>query len=142
MLKAPDAEFLNIKALVLRRSISITASDTLASGLSTLVSAMIAGCAGMLTWRLIEWLRFRHLTRLGSASGALAGLVAITPSCAFVSVDCVHSAPSYDFIVDPLTITFCVIFVSVPAFIVSRTPVAVIAKLGHTLIVAVSDWCW
>lgn len=51
------------------------------------VSTMIAGCAGMLTWRLIEWLRIRHLTRLGSASGALAGLVAITPSCAFVSVE-------------------------------------------------------
>ncbi|WP_034517828.1 ammonium transporter [Actinomadura rifamycini] len=51
------------------------------------VSTMIAGCSGMLTWRLLEWLRTRHLTRLGSASGALAGLVAITPSCAFVSVE-------------------------------------------------------
>ncbi|WP_242894471.1 ammonium transporter [Actinomadura litoris] len=51
------------------------------------VSTMIAGCAGMLTWRLIEWLRVRHLTRLGSASGALAGLVAITPSCAYVGVE-------------------------------------------------------
>ncbi|MEW2357541.1 ammonium transporter [Spirillospora sp. NPDC029432] len=51
------------------------------------VSTMIAGCAGMLTWRLLEWLRTRELTRLGSASGALAGLVAITPSCAFVGVE-------------------------------------------------------
>ncbi|MEU8796527.1 ammonium transporter [Spirillospora sp. NPDC048819] len=51
------------------------------------VSTMLAGCSGMLTWRLIEWLRFRHLTKLGSTSGALAGLVAITPSCAFVSVE-------------------------------------------------------
>ncbi|WP_190850943.1 ammonium transporter [Actinomadura sp. RB99] len=51
------------------------------------VSTMIAGSAGMLTWRLVEWLRFRRLTRLGSTSGALAGLVAITPSCAFVSVE-------------------------------------------------------
>ncbi len=51
------------------------------------VSTMIAGCAGMLTWRLVERLRLRHMTRLGSASGALAGLVAITPSCAFVSVE-------------------------------------------------------
>ncbi|GAA0251107.1 ammonium transporter [Actinomadura nitritigenes] len=51
------------------------------------ISTMIAGCAGMLTWRLVEWIRFRHLTRLGSTSGALAGLVAITPSCAFLSVE-------------------------------------------------------
>ncbi|MEV4253217.1 ammonium transporter [Spirillospora sp. NPDC049652] len=49
-------------------------------------STMVAGCAGMLTWRLAEWFRTRHLTRMGSASGALAGLVAITPSCAFVSI--------------------------------------------------------
>src|SRR5437868_545112 len=51
------------------------------------VSTFIAGCSGMLTWRLVEWLRTRHLSQLGSASGALAGLVAITPSCAFVSVE-------------------------------------------------------
>ncbi|TDC84614.1 ammonium transporter [Actinomadura sp. 7K507] len=51
------------------------------------VSTMIAGCSGMLTWRAVEWLRSRRLTRLGSSSGALAGLVAITPSCAFVSVE-------------------------------------------------------
>ncbi|MFI0482848.1 ammonium transporter [Actinomadura sp. 9N215] len=58
-------------------------------GLATraFVSTMIAGCAGMLTWRVLEWIRVRHLTKLGSASGALAGLVAITPSCAFVSVE-------------------------------------------------------
>ncbi|GAA4236459.1 ammonium transporter AmtB [Actinomadura meridiana] len=51
------------------------------------VSTMIAGCAGMLTWRLLEWFRTRRLTKLGSTSGALAGLVAITPSCAYVSVE-------------------------------------------------------
>ncbi|TDD91059.1 ammonium transporter [Actinomadura darangshiensis] len=58
-------------------------------GLATraFVSTMIAGCAGMLAWRLLEWLRFRRMSRLGSASGALAGLVAITPSCAFVGVE-------------------------------------------------------
>ncbi|MEV4554185.1 ammonium transporter [Nonomuraea wenchangensis] len=49
------------------------------------LSTMIAGAAGMLTWLVIEWFRFKHFTRLGSATGALAGLVAITPSCAYVS---------------------------------------------------------
>ena len=42
MLNAPVALFLNISAGVLRRSISITASDTLDSGMSTRVSATIA----------------------------------------------------------------------------------------------------
>ena len=48
---------------------------------------MIAGSAGMLTWLFMERVRYRHFTRLGSATGALAGLVAITPSCAYVSVE-------------------------------------------------------
>ncbi|MEV7008301.1 ammonium transporter [Streptosporangium sp. NPDC051022] len=50
------------------------------------LSTMMAGSAGMLTWLILEWIRYRHFTRLGSATGALAGLVAITPSCAFVNV--------------------------------------------------------
>ncbi|MEU5861362.1 ammonium transporter [Nonomuraea sp. NPDC047529] len=49
------------------------------------LTTMIAGSAGMLTWLVIEWFRYRHFTRLGSATGALAGLVAITPSCAYVN---------------------------------------------------------
>ncbi|MDF5752833.1 ammonium transporter [Spongiactinospora sp. TRM90649] len=49
------------------------------------LSTMIAGAAGMLTWLVMEWLRARSFTRLGSATGALAGLVAITPSCAYVN---------------------------------------------------------
>ncbi|WP_283135674.1 ammonium transporter [Rhizohabitans arisaemae] len=51
------------------------------------LSTMIAGAAGMLTWLVIEWLRYRHFTKLGSATGALAGLVAITPSCAYVNAE-------------------------------------------------------
>ncbi|QYC40908.1 Ammonium transporter NrgA [Nonomuraea coxensis DSM 45129] len=51
------------------------------------LSTMIAGAAGMLTWLVIEWFRFRHFTRMGSATGALAGLVAITPSCAYVNAE-------------------------------------------------------
>ncbi|MFC5185969.1 ammonium transporter [Actinomadura harenae] len=57
-----------------------------ATAVRAFASTLVAGCAAMLTWRLVEWIRTRHLTRMGSASGALAGLVAITPSCAFVSV--------------------------------------------------------
>jgi Amt family ammonium transporter len=39
----------------------------------------------VLTWGLIEWLHRGKPTVLGAATGAVAGLVAITPACAFVS---------------------------------------------------------
>ncbi|MEU4579100.1 ammonium transporter [Nonomuraea sp. NPDC023979] len=51
------------------------------------LNTMVAGAAGMLAWLVIEWVRYRRFTRLGSATGALAGLVAITPSCAYVNVE-------------------------------------------------------
>jgi len=38
----------------------------------------------VLTWGLIEWLHRGKPTVLGAATGAVAGLVAITPACAFV----------------------------------------------------------
>ena len=39
----------------------------------------------MLSWLLTEKVRHGHPTSLGAASGAVAGLVAITPSCANIS---------------------------------------------------------
>ena len=40
----------------------------------------------MLGWLLIERIRDGHATTLGAASGIVAGLVAITPSCSSVNV--------------------------------------------------------
>ncbi|MDP2924349.1 MAG: ammonium transporter [Candidatus Omnitrophota bacterium] len=45
-----------------------------------------AAAAAGLTWALIEWLRNGKPTIFGVASGAVAGLVAITPAAGFVSV--------------------------------------------------------
>ncbi|MCW2524296.1 MAG: amtB [Frankiales bacterium] len=45
----------------------------------------IATCAATLGWLLVEQLRDGKPTTVGAASGAVAGLVAITPACAFVS---------------------------------------------------------
>ena len=45
-----------------------------------------AGCAGLLGWLFVEQRRDGHPTTLGAASGAVAGLVAITPSCGSVSL--------------------------------------------------------
>ena len=45
----------------------------------------IATCAAVLGWLVVEQFRDGRPTTLGAASGAVAGLVAITPACAFVS---------------------------------------------------------
>ena len=49
------------------------------------VNTLMAGCAGLLAWSLVERVRDGHATSFGAASGVVAGLVAITPSCGSVS---------------------------------------------------------
>ncbi|MGW0871999.1 ammonium transporter [Streptomyces sp. NPDC002740] len=50
------------------------------------LNTMAAGCTGLLGWLFVEQKRDGHPTTLGAASGAVAGLVAITPSCGSVSL--------------------------------------------------------
>ncbi|TMR95221.1 ammonium transporter [Nonomuraea basaltis] len=50
-----------------------------------LLTTFNATCAAMLAWLLVERIRDKHATSLGAASGAIAGLVAITPACGAVS---------------------------------------------------------
>lgn len=49
-----------------------------------LVNTHLAAATGMLGWLLVERLKGGHATTLGAASGAVAGLVAITPCAGFV----------------------------------------------------------
>ncbi|QNN55112.1 ammonium transporter [Nocardioides mesophilus] len=49
------------------------------------VNTFVATCAAMLGWLLVEKLRDGKATSLGSASGVVAGLVAITPACGSLS---------------------------------------------------------
>jgi Amt family ammonium transporter len=49
------------------------------------VNTNTATCAAMLGWLVVERVRDGHPTTLGAASGAVAGLVAITPAAGFVS---------------------------------------------------------
>ena len=49
------------------------------------VNTHLAASAGMLGWLALERWRGGHATTLGAASGAVAGLVAITPCAGFVS---------------------------------------------------------
>ncbi len=50
-----------------------------------LMNTQIAGAAGALVWMGIEWGKHGRPSVLGIISGAIAGMVAITPSCGFVS---------------------------------------------------------
>ncbi len=53
---------------------------------STFVTTTVATAAAMLAWLLTERIRDGKATSLGAASGIVAGLVAITPSCGAVNV--------------------------------------------------------
>ncbi|WP_431956565.1 ammonium transporter [Nocardia lijiangensis] len=53
---------------------------------STFITTAVATAAAMLAWLLVEKIRDGHPTSLGAASGIVAGLVAITPSCSSVNV--------------------------------------------------------
>jgi Amt family ammonium transporter len=61
---------------------SAVAADAKA-GMAVLTT-QIAACAGIVGWLAVEWLRVGKPSALGAASGALAGLVGITPACGFV----------------------------------------------------------
>jgi Amt family ammonium transporter len=62
-------------------------SEGAADGIAGLAftNTTVATCAGVLGWLLVEQIRDGKPTTVGAASGAVAGLVAITPACAFVS---------------------------------------------------------
>jgi len=61
-------------------------SNLEANGLTALVflNTMIATGAATMSWIFAEWLGKGKPSMLGAASGAVAGLVAITPACGFV----------------------------------------------------------
>lgn len=49
------------------------------------VTTHFAAATAMLTWTLIEWIKQGKPTMIGAISGAVAGLVCITPAAGFVS---------------------------------------------------------
>jgi Amt family ammonium transporter len=61
-------------------------SNLEATGLAALVmvNTILATAAAALAWMFVEWMARGKPTMLGIASGAIAGLVAITPACGFV----------------------------------------------------------
>jgi Amt family ammonium transporter len=61
---------------------SALAADGVAA--QAFMNTFVAAAAAMLGWLIIERLKGGHATTLGAASGAVAGLVAITPCAGFV----------------------------------------------------------
>ncbi len=62
---------------------SALAANGLASAI--FLNTLVAGCLGMLGWLAVEQIRDGKPTTFGAASGVVAGLVAITPSCGTVN---------------------------------------------------------
>jgi Amt family ammonium transporter len=48
------------------------------------VNTQVATAAALLGWILVEWIKNGKPTLVGASSGAVAGLVAITPACAYI----------------------------------------------------------
>jgi Amt family ammonium transporter len=61
---------------------SALAADAVAS--QAILNTFLAASAALLGWVLLEWVKDGKPTTLGAASGAVAGLVAITPCAGFV----------------------------------------------------------
>jgi Amt family ammonium transporter len=61
-------------------------SNLEANGVAALVfvNTLVATAAATLSWVVVEWLSRGKPSILGAASGAVAGLVAITPACGYV----------------------------------------------------------
>ena len=49
------------------------------------MNTFLAAAAAGLAWAIVERIKDGHFTNLGAASGIVAGLVAITPACGYVS---------------------------------------------------------
>lgn len=62
---------------------SALAANGMASAI--FLNTLVAGCLGMLGWLSVERVRDGRPTTFGAASGVVAGLVAITPSCGTVN---------------------------------------------------------
>ena len=53
---------------------------------NALLVTNVAACTGGIVWLLIEWFIIKKPTLIGVASGAISGVVAITPAAGFVDV--------------------------------------------------------
>jgi Amt family ammonium transporter len=62
-------------------------SELTADGITAVafVNTQVATAAALLGWIIVEWIKNGKPTLVGASSGAVAGLVAITPACAYIA---------------------------------------------------------
>jgi ammonium transporter, Amt family len=53
--------------------------------MTAFINTNTAAATGIIGWVVVEWIVAKKPTMLGAVSGAIAGLVAITPACGFVT---------------------------------------------------------
>jgi Amt family ammonium transporter len=53
--------------------------------MTAFINTNTAAATGIIGWLVVEWIINKKPTLLGAVSGAIAGLVAITPACGFVT---------------------------------------------------------
>ncbi|MBQ4866753.1 ammonium transporter [Priestia megaterium] len=53
--------------------------------MTAIINTNTAAATGIIGWLVVEWIINKKPTLLGAVSGAIAGLVAITPACGFVT---------------------------------------------------------
>lgn len=53
--------------------------------MTVFVNTAVAAATGIIGWLIVEWFVYKKTTMVGAMSGAIAGLVAITPACGFVT---------------------------------------------------------
>jgi ammonium transporter, Amt family len=82
VLSVTGASLLWVGWLAFNGGSALAANETASFALA---NTQIAGAAGAMAWLAIEWQKHGKPSVLGIISGAVAGLVAITPACAFVS---------------------------------------------------------
>jgi len=82
VLSVTGASLLWVGWLAFNGGSALAANTTAAFAMA---NTQMAGAAGALAWLAIEWQRHGKPSVLGIISGAVAGLVAITPACGFVA---------------------------------------------------------
>jgi len=56
-----------------------------AGAVAAFVATILAGSAAVVTWSTLEYLQKRKVTMLGACTGAIAGLVAVTPGAGYIT---------------------------------------------------------
>jgi ammonium transporter, Amt family len=82
VLSVAGASLLWVGWLAFNGGSALAANSTAAFAM---MNTQIAGASGALAWMCVEWYKHGKASVLGIISGAVAGLVAITPACAFVA---------------------------------------------------------